>query len=155
MKTTIIYLGILATMFVNTAVANGIAKENQNQNFDQDATVSSLDSGVNFVEITFKKPVITSEIEVSLSDLVSNQTKSIEEIIEEDKKITDYNYKEYQLLFIDRTIEEVINEDNQIIENTLTNEEYPLNFELIKKYENALKSEEFKNAAFDKSALKS
>ncbi len=155
MKSTIVYLGILATMFVNTTVANGIAKEDQNQNFDQVTTASNLDAATTTFEITLKKPEVTSELEVSFTDLVTNPTKSMDEIIEEDKKITEFQDEDYQPLVDDTAIEEVIKEDNQIIESTLSDEVFPLDFELIKKYENALKSEEFKNAAFDKTNLKS
>ena len=153
MKTTIVYLGILATMFVNTTVANGIAKEDQNQNFDQVTTESNIDSVSYNFESTLKKPEVTSESEVSLTYTILS-SKSIEETIAEDKKITEYQDEFYYPLIIDRTIEEVIKEDNQIIE-TLSDEVFPLDFELIKKYENALKNEEFKNVAFDKNTLKS
>lgn len=151
MKTTIIYFGILATMFVNTTVANGIAKEDQN--LDQVALESNLDVTNVTIGITLKKQEVTSE--VNFTALSTNPTKSIEEVIEEDKKITEFQDEAYQTLVDESAIEVVIKEDNQIIENTLTNEVYPLDFELIKKYENALKSEAFKNVAFDKTNLKS
>lgn len=153
MKSTIIYLGILATMFVNTTVANGIAKEDQN--VDQDAIELNLNSVTTTFETTLKKPEVASESEVSFTDLIVNTTKSFEEIIEEDKKITEYKDEFYYPLILDRTIEEVIKEDNQIIESTITNEVFPLDFELIRIHENALKSEAFKNKAFDKNTLKS
>lgn len=150
MKTTIAYLGILATMFVNTAVANEIVKD---QNFDQAAIESNLDSVQNTIEVTLKKQVVNSESEFIFTDIAINRT--IEEIIEEDKKITEFQDEDAQQLIFATTLEEVIKENNQIIESTLTNEAYPLDFELIKKYENALKSEAFKMAAFDKTTLKS
>ena len=149
MKTTIAYLGILATMFVNTAVANEIVKD---QNFDQAAIESNLDSVENTFEVTLKKQVV-SESEFIFTDIATNRT--IEEIIEEDKKITEFQDEDAQQLIFTTTSEEVIKENNQIIESTLNDEAYPLDFELIKKYENALKSEAFKMAAFDKTTLKS
>ncbi len=161
MKTTIIYLGILATMFVNTTVANEITRENQNQYFEQVTTELNfiLDSTSNNKEIVLKKPVVISESEFNFieSDLnhSNKDTKSIVEIIEEDKKITDYKDEYINPLILNKTIEEEIIEGNQIIESSLTNEVFPLDFELIKKYENALKSEVLRNTAFDKSALKS
>ena len=144
-------------MFVNTTVANEIAKEDQNQNFDQVTTESNFDSAVVTFEITLKKPVVNLESEINFTDSVINATssKSTEEIIEEDKKITEYNDEVYQPLITDTTIEDVIKEDKQIIESTLIDEVFLLDFELIKKYENALKSESFKNVAFDKNTLKS
>lgn len=151
MKSTIVYLGILATMFVNTTVANGIAKEDQNS--DLAATESNIDSVSSTFENTLKKPEVTSESESIVN--VTTNSKSTEEIIEEDKKITEYQDEFYYPLIIDRTVEEVIKEDNQIIESTVTDQAFPLDFELIKKYENALKSEELKNSAFDKKSLKS
>ena len=153
MKSTIVYLGILATMFVNTTVANGIAKEDQN--LDQDATELNLNSVTATFETTLKKPEVASESEVSFTGIVVNTVKSFEEIIEEDKNITEYKDEFYYPLILDRTIEEVIQEDNQIIESTMTNEVFPLDFELIRIHENALKSEAFKNVTFDKTNLKS
>ena len=152
MKSTIAYLGILATMFVNTTVANGIAKEDQNS--DLAATESNIDSVSSNFESTLKKPEVTSESEVSLTYTILS-SKSIEETIAEDKKITEYQEEFYYPFIKDRTKEEVIKEDNQIIESTATDEAFPLDFELIKKYENAFKSEELKNTAFDKKSLKS
>lgn len=154
MKSTIVYLGILATMFVNTTVANGIAKEDQN--FDQVATETNLASGTTTSEVTLKKQEVNSESEIIFTDLVVNTSnkKTIEEIIEEDKKITEFQDEDSQPLYT-YTTQEVINENNQIIESTLTNDVYPLDFELIKNYENALKSEAFKMLAFDKNNLKS
>ena len=155
MKTTIAYLGILATMFVNTTVANGIAREDQN--FDQVATESNLDSGAVTFKVTLKKQEVNSESEIIFTDIVINTSSNIaiEEVIEEDKKITEFQHEDSQPLTGNRKMEEVIKEDNQIIESTSTNEVYPLDFELIKKYENALKSEAFKMEAFDKTSIKS
>jgi len=158
MKSTIIYLGVLATMFVNTTVAKEIAKDDQNQNFDQATTESILESEVTTFETTLKKPEVNSESDVNYTDLVmntANNNSSPEAIIEEDKKITEFNDEYMYPLILDRTMEEVIQEDNQIIESTRTNEVYPLDFELIRQYENALKVEAFKNTAFDKTNLKS
>ena len=150
MKTTIAYLGILVTMFVNTAVANEIVKD---QNFDQDTTESNIDSVANTFEVTLKKQVVNSESEFIFTNLITNRT--IEEIIEEDKKITEFQDEDTQPLITNTTSKETIKENNQIIESTFTDEVYPLDFELIKKYENALKSEAFKMEAFDKTTLKS
>lgn len=153
-KSTIIYLGILASMFVNTTVANGIEKV-QNQNDDQVSVVSNLDTTSENYEVTLKKPEVTLEVEISFTDLAINTIKSDEEIIREDKVITEFTEELVQPLVIDRTIEEVIKDDKQIIESNLTDETFPLDFELIRKYENALKNEEFKKSVFDKNNLKS
>jgi len=155
MKSTIAYLGILVTMFVNTTVANGIANEDQNR--DQVTTETNFvsDSEATSFEIGIKKPIVETEFEINFSNLAINTTKSIAEIIEEDKKITEFQDEDYQPLTTVTKIVEVIKEDNQIIESTVTNEVYLLDLELIKNYENALKSEELKNAAFDKTNLKS
>jgi len=148
-------------MFANATVANETAKEDQNQYFEQVSTETNfvLDSTSNNTDIVLKKPVVISESEFNFiesdSTLSNKNVKSIEEIIKEDKKITDYKDEFIYPLILDKTIEEVIIERNQIIESSLTNGVFALDFELIKKYENALKSEKFKNEAFDKSALKS
>jgi len=154
-KSTIVYLGILATMFVNTSFANEIAKEDQF--LDQAAIVSNSDALSVSYENTLKKPEVVSETEVSLTNSILNVTnsKSIEETIEEDKKITEFQDEFFYPLILDKTIEEVIKEDYQIIESTITDQEFPLDFELINKIENALKSEVLKNTAFDKKSLKS
>src|SRR6478672_13256565 len=129
MKTSIIYLGILATMFVNISFANGI---DQNQNDDQAKAEFTLESGIENLDI-LKKPAVESESEINF---VNTNSKTIEEVIAEDRKITEYKEEAIQPLIIDKTIEEVIKEDNQIIEGNVTGEVYPLDFELIKKYEN-------------------
>ena len=154
-KSTIIYLGTLATMFVNTTVANEIVREDQDQNFNQVATLSNFDTRVSIFETTLRKPEVISESEINFTDLVTQSAKLIEEIIEEDKKITEFQDEVYQPLYTDTTSEEAIKENNQIIESELINEVFPLNFELIKKIENALKNEAFKNPTFDTTTLKS
>ena len=153
-KSKIIYLGILASLFVNTTVANGIEKD-QNQNDDQVNIASNLDNVFTSYGLTLKKPEVTSEVEINFTDLAINTITSVEEIIREDKDITEFTEELVQPLVIDRTIKEVIKEGKQIIESNLTDETYPLDFELIRKYENALKNEEFKKLVLDKSTLKS
>ena len=85
--------------------------------------------------------VLQAETEVS---------EEIEEVIEENKKITESPEEEYLPLNLGLSIEEMINLDNQIIESTISNEVYPLNFEVINSKQ-AINTYEFRS----KDALKS
>jgi hypothetical protein len=67
----------------------------------------------------------------SLEIISSHYKKSIEEIIKEDKQITESKEELFQPLSIEPTIEDYIRMNNQIIDSTLSDEVYPLDFELI------------------------
>ena len=163
MNKSIIILGVLAVMFSNTSHANAVAKDQQGQevNFLQSQLNFEVNLGSSSETKTriLDKPEVTlesqSQIEKSVAIIASNYKKSIEEIIADDKKITESKEEVYQPLYYGRTVEEVIKQDNQIIESDLSNEFYPLDFDLINKILNEVKVKEFKNDNFKKDSLKS
>lgn len=154
MNKSIIYLGLLSAMFINSSFAGNVASEQQNleTEFSRVETTSGLNSVSNS---NLQKPMVNleseSEIKESVAVLSSNYKKSIEETIEDDKKITESQEVPFQPLYLGTTIEDIIRIDNQIIESTLFNEVAPLDFELINKSKSALNNFEFKS----KDALKS
>lgn len=163
MNKSIVILGVLAIMFTSTSYANVVAKEQQGQEVEFAKADSNLEMNLaSSLEIktgVLNKPEVTlesqSKIEESVSVIASNYKKSIEEIIADDKKITESKEQAYQPLYYGRTVEEVIKQDNQIIESDLSNEFYPLDFDLINKISNEVKVQEFKNDNFKKDSLKS
>jgi hypothetical protein len=130
MKKSIIYLGIFAAMFVNTSFAKTVEIDQQNLETEVSRTDLNLSS-----ENKLSKPLINIESEdkviASIEVISSHYKKPIEEIIEEDKKITESTEELYQPLYIAPTIEDYIRLDNQIIDSTIPNEVYPIDFELI------------------------
>ena len=68
---------------------------------------------------------------VSTLVISTHYTKSIEVIVEEDKKITENQAELNQPLLIAPTLENYIQLDNQIIESVPSNEVYPIDFDLI------------------------
>lgn len=157
MKSTTLYLGIFATLVSTFTFANATERNDQNETAEITPNNVIVSSIVNNGDL--KKQVVHIEDEIKFMDslalYVPENQQAIENIIEENKKITESQEEIVQPLYINQTIEEVIKEDNQIIESNLVDETFPLDFELINKSENAIKNETFKNTAFDKKSLKS
>ncbi len=134
MKKSIVYLGILASMFVNSSFAKAVE-------FDQqivETEVSRTDPKTDFnlsVENNLSKPKVNLESEerlmVSTEVISTHYKKSIEIIVEEDKKITENQAQLDQSFLIEPTIENYIQLNNQIIESIPSNEVYPIDFDLI------------------------
>lgn len=163
MNKSIIILGVLAVMFTNTSHANVVAKEQQGQEIEFAKAESNLEmnlaSALETKTGVLNKPEVTlesqSKIEEAISIIASNYKKSIEDVIAEDKRITESKEEIYHPLYYGRTVEEVIKQDNQIIESDLSDEFYPLDFDLINKISNEVKVQEFRNDNFKKDSLKS
>lgn len=143
-------------MFTNPSHATTIAKEQQNQ--EVEFAPSQTNSDMNLISSSETKIGILNKPEVildsqskiieSVSTISTNYKKSIEEIIAEDKKIIESNEEAYLPLYYDSTIEEEIKLNNQIIESNLSDEVYPLDFDLINKLSSEVKVQEFKNSDF-------
>lgn len=134
MKNSIIYLGIFASMFVTTSFAKSIEMDQQNLETEGAKTESKVDWKVTS-ENNLSKPKVNIESEdkvmASIAVISSHYKKSNEEIIEENKKITESQDEQYLPLTIEPTIEDYIRLENQIIESTITKEVYPIDFDLI------------------------
>ncbi|MES2746959.1 MAG: hypothetical protein V4648_01195 [Bacteroidota bacterium] len=157
MKTTTIYLGVLTTLFSTFTFATTI--ERDDQNVETEVTRTNVINNSDVTTSDLKKPVLNLEDEIKFMDSIATfsveNQKVIVNTILENERIIESQEEINPSLFFDRSIEEIIKEDNQIIESNLVNEMYPLDFELIKRYENANKNADFKNRAFDKKNLKS
>ena len=134
MKKTIIYLGILASLFATPSFANAIELDQQNLETEVLKTESKMYNNVTS-GINLSKPAIVLESEEqivkSIAVVSSHYKRSNEEIILEDKKITESQNDLYLPLTIEPTVEDYIKLDNQIIESTITNEVVPIDLELI------------------------
>lgn len=136
MKSTIIFLG-LALLTVTSAKVNQLLEQEVLQ---QDAVaVSSVSSQ--------KADLIFNNVQSSKSATIDNTGdtavfnpesvlkaapfKPVEETVKENKLITDADQEVYQPLCLEMSVQDKIQEDNQIIESTISEEVFPLDFEKI------------------------
>lgn len=147
MKSSIVYLGILATVFTSASYATA---NQQQQSVRLELTASQVQSTP-----VLNKPAIPAEsvqtIIQSVATMTTNIIKPVEQIIQENKLITDTPNEVYQPLTIDTSFDDRIQIDNQIIDNNQTDEVYPLNFDYYNQGQSLINSLEIKN----KEALKS
>ena len=119
MKTTIIFLGLVALSFTN---ANATT-EFEAQVLDQQESATVVYNNV-----------VADETEAAVfnpNSVITTYVKTVEDIIAENKVITERIDENVLPLSLETTIEDRIAEDNQIIESTISNEVYPLDFEKI------------------------
>lgn len=123
MKTSIIFLGLVALSFTNANAATEFDTQVLDQQESATLILGTSDSNevANETETTVFNP----------GSVIESNVKSAEDIIAEDKLITQSQAEEFQPLSVDTTTGEKISEDNQIIENSVSDEVYPLNFEKI------------------------
>jgi hypothetical protein len=137
MKTSIIYLGILTLI----GVAKGMSASNfkAQDSFQQEITAVTENSGIISMpvmytfEISSANEVENTNVAVNQKDTIelNSLIRSIEDVIAEDKLITDAQEVVYQPITIDRSLENTINENQQIIDCHKCNEYYPLDFDRI------------------------
>jgi Ni,Fe-hydrogenase III component G len=135
MKNSIIYLGITLMAFTNVITASNVR-----QSFNMNDVSSTTNKTVS-VETAHAKDVfivasngnqLSQEIAFPVEDttilnleavLFNTAEKTMEEIIAEDNKITETTISnEVYFLSIGKTMEEIIAEDNSITESTISNE---------------------------------
>ncbi|WP_333601455.1 hypothetical protein [Flavobacterium sp.] len=150
MKTTITILGIAALLFTtNTKAANEFKAQDLNE---QDSAAVLVDNGQQENQlVTVNQEFSTNSLENTSDETAifdpnsvvkATFQKTAEEIIAEDKLITESKEVSFQPLSLEKTMEDFIAEDNQIIESTVINEVYPLDFEKINR---AVKSKKVGN----------
>ncbi len=153
-RTTLV-LGVLTTLFTTFTFANNSEREDQILTADTHVTISEMPVATT-KSIDFKKQVISVVDEIEFMDSVAvygiNNQSAIENTILENESIIESN--ESTPVFLDRAVEEIIREDNQIIESNFDNTTYPLDMEHINNYDNANKSADFKNRAFERKNVK-
>lgn len=143
MKTSIIFLGLVA-LTVTTSNATSTFKS-QDLNVQELTTITVANNQQESQSAFLNKSYSNRIIEIDMSETVIfdpstvvNTTckKSIEDIIAENKLITESNEDIFTPLFIETSTEDKIEEQNQIIESTITNEVVPLDFEKINRTSN-------------------
>jgi hypothetical protein len=112
MKKSIFNLGIALLAFTNVALAEKIDQSNEKGTFS----------------VAFHAPVGDVVLQ---PESLANAERPIEEIIDEDNKITESAIPAAAPIYTRLTIEETIAEDNKIIESQITNDVYPLDFTRI------------------------
>ena len=128
MKTTSIYLGIIATMFGNSIFANDMNNKQNHPESNPSETKSEPFSN----STKLKKPALELETDTIIT-WVSNYKKSIEEVIAEDNKITESEIENNTTSLGDDLLEAIIKEDHQITESNIINELFPLDLEILEK----------------------
>lgn len=124
MKTSIIFLGLVALSFTN---ANATT-EFETQVLDQQESATLILETSNNNEVSNETD---TTIFNPASVIETTYVKTIEDVITENKLITESQEEPVQHLSLETTIEDRIFEDNQIIESTISNEFFPLDFEKI------------------------
>lgn len=138
MKTTIIFLGLAVLTFNSSIAANELNTQDLVQ---QDlATISVVNEqqqnqlvlgNKEISKITFENTGEEAVIFNPTSVIKSNYTKSLEEVIAENKLVTENCEDSYQPISLEMSVEDKVAESNQIIESTIDTEFYPLDFEKI------------------------
>lgn len=137
MKTSIIFLGLVALSFTNANATTEFETQVLDQ---QESTTLIVENTQEQNELVLLNEGISSktgksEVETAVFDpksvIKTTYVKVVEDVIAEDKLITDSNEVVYQPLFSGFTFEDRIAEDNQIIEGSISNEVFPLDFNKI------------------------
>ncbi|WP_333600924.1 hypothetical protein [Flavobacterium sp.] len=123
-------------------------------NKESDSAAMELGSASN--STTLKKPDLESDMELSVAFLTMtiNAEKTIEEVIAEDNQIIESKIESNTSSTNGRTIEEVILEDNSIIESTPPTEVFALDFTIITKLTSQVKKSKKHTVFFNKTSFK-
>lgn len=151
-KTSMIFLGLVALTFTTANAATEFETQvlDQQESATYNVVNAQNESQLVFVSEGFSNNIIeNSEADVAIfnpnSVIKTTYVKTIEEVITENKLITEGQEDITQQLSIATTIEDSIAEDNQIIESHVSNEVYPLDFNKINHAIKAVKC--YNNAA--------
>jgi hypothetical protein len=157
MKTSIFFLGLVALTFTTAKAANEFKSQDSDQ---QEFATFNVVGTQNESQLAFVNQEFLNTNENAGSDpaifdpntvIKSTYMKTVEDVIAENKLVTESKEEDVQPLSLDYTVEDRIAEDNQVIESCLSGEVFPLDFEKInhtaktvKVHENALKAPELK-----------
>ena len=148
MKKAIVYLGIFTALATYATYANTTQQHNI-------GLVTSSQETLNSTSPVLTKPAILSEtvgeVSQNILALTVNKVKPVEQLIQENKLITDAPEEVYQPLSVEDSADYRIKFDNQIIENNQTDEVYPLNINYYNQSQSLLNNLELKT----REALKS
>lgn len=136
MKSTIMFLG-LALLTVSTTKANELqAQEVMQQQVSTINVETQQQLNLHLSDIiSFKidKADNTGDTAIFNPETVfkTDYSKPIQEVVNEDKLLTEAQEEVYQPLCIEMSMLDKIQEDQQIIESTISEEVFPLDFEKI------------------------
>ncbi len=133
---SIVYFGMVSMLFLTSSFGSIVIIEDQN--FDTEVVSSSLQSDASVSTKNLSKPTVGVESETEqkevLSVLSSNYEKPLMEVITENESIIESKEAfDFDSIF-GRSIDEIILENEMIIESTRSDEEFPLDFELINSF---------------------
>ena len=123
MKSSIIFLGLVTLIFTN---ANATT-EFETQVLDQQESATLIVKSLTKSEVSNETDTVFNPNSV----ITKTYVKTIEDMVAENKLITESQEETGQPLALQATIEDRIAEDNQIIESTIVKEFYLLDFEKI------------------------
>ncbi|MDI1317092.1 hypothetical protein [Flavobacterium sp.] len=133
MKSSIIFLGLVALSFNTSNAANAFKLDSLDQ---QEFATISVDNNQQESLMVFadssRSTIGTETVIFNPSSVITTvYVKTTEELIAENNLVTQNTEAEAQPLTVDFTVENRIAEDNQIIESTISNVTCPLDFEKI------------------------
>ena len=138
MKISNIFLAVVALSFITTKASNVAKSLDLDQQELASLTIENTKQEIQLVLVnqefsidTIKSSNNDSEIFYPTSVIKETYVKTVEDVIFENKLITETQEEEFQPLSIETTIEDQIVEDNQIIESTISNELFPLDYKKI------------------------
>jgi hypothetical protein len=144
MKSTIMFLG-LALLTVSTTKANELQAQEVMQQEVATITVETKQQlNLNLSDIiSFKigKADNTGDTAIFNPETVfkTDYSKPMQEVINEDKLLTEAQEEVYQPLCLEMSVLDKIQEDNQIIESNISEEVFPLDFEKINRTAQCIK----------------
>lgn len=133
---SIVYFGLVSMLFLTSSFGRVAIIEDQN--FDMEVSSGSVESDASVSTKVLSKPTVAVESESEqkeiLSVLSSNYEKPLMEVIKENESIIESKEAfDFESIF-GRSIDEIILENEMIIESTRSDEEFPLDFELINSF---------------------
>jgi hypothetical protein len=128
MKATITILGLAVLTFTN---ANAAIEFKSQDLIQQELTTLNVENTQEFSNTTVENNGYDAVVFDPNSVIATTYAKTVEDVIAENKTITETQEEEVLPLSLGYTIEDRIAEDNQIIESTTSNEVLPLDFEKI------------------------
>ena len=143
MKNSIIILGLVVLSFTNAKATNEFKSQDLDQEEFTTLNVENTQTvAINETDATVFNPALV---------IKSTYVKTVEDVVAENKLITEAQEEIAQPLSIATTIEDKIAENNQIIESTVSNELFPLDFDKIN---HAVKCVDVNNNAIKNADLK-
>jgi predicted acylesterase/phospholipase RssA len=136
MKSSIIFLGLVALSFTNANAAANFKSQDLDQ---QEFATLNVENTQSQNQLVFNQEISNTEESTDNDTIVFDpktvvkviNVRTAEERIAEDKLITESKEEQFQPLSLGFTQKDRIEEDNQIIESTISNEFFPLDFEKI------------------------